>query len=610
MTSILRAFVAVLLLAGLAALTVAATVSATFVKTLGQTNATDKFPFITSGGRIAVDEDGNTYTGSPSGYNPFLQKISADGKILWQFPVFGCAMYATAVDEKYLYTGGYGYYGHVFLQRRVRETGQPAPGWQYEWDPNGKIVEPPKPAGAAATTAVTKPATPAVPAAPAISPLKGPGALAVDEKYIFVADTMGNEIRRFEKDTGKEAPFMSRLLVVKPLDLAFTQDNTILVLTEDAVFEVDKAGKTMRVPVVSSLRAPVAMDVSRKTGAIYIAEAGDNDELVNRIRVYTPEGKSLNVEIGIGGDFCGKWYPLSFAFSSGGGDIALDPKGGLWVNGYGHRMDFCPLLTHLTPGPQFKPDLTLRGVNASGIIVDPNLDVYAGGSFKISWDDKLKWTSGLIYPGPANLFPSTLGGWTMTPVWSDGKTAIIASVHYNQFYAVNAKNGAIVSKLLPSGTGSIIGACVVGRDLFYTGAGRTIQRTTLDLDPPQPFMTLPENVTPNTGGIAVSPDQQLVFLSYSNETACYRRDGTQVWKGKGVMGALFKGIVFTSNPDGPGINALDAATGKKITTICDKPENGQPPVYMASAAIGSKDGVDYLFIHSNARIMVYRVTIN
>jgi hypothetical protein len=360
---------------------------------------------------------------------------------------------------------------------------------------------------------------------------------------------------------------------------------------------------------------PVALDVSRKTGAIYVAEAGDNAELINRIRIYSPEGKLQNQEIGIGGDFNGKWYPLSFAFSSGGGDIALDPQGGLWVNGNGHRMDYCPLLTHLAPAPQFTPDLTLHGVNGTGLAVDPKLDVYVGGSYKISWDDTLVWTSGLIDPGPAGLFPTTLGGWMMSPVWSDGNTAVIASVHYNNFYTVNAKNGAALGKTLPAGTTAIIGTSVVDRDLFYAGAGRTIQRTTLDLEAPQPFVTLPEGVTP-CGAIAVSPDKQQVYVTYVADAgkptqyvalACYRKDGTPVWAGKGSVMALYKGVLFTNNPDGPGVAALAAATGQRIALFGDKAENGQPPVAAASLAIGSKDGVDYLFVMSNARIMVYRV---
>lgn len=589
---------ALLLALLLAAPAGAVTVSAAFVKTLGQSAGPGALPFLTAGGRLAVDDDGSVFAGSPGHYNPLLHRLGPDGRVAWQLYVFGCAFQAMAVDGKYLYNAGLGYYGHAFLQRRLKESGQPAPGWQYDWDLGKKENN--------------KPPADKVPA------LARPSALLADEKYLYVADAGGNEIRRFDKETGAEAPFAARLLVVKPLDLAFTKAGTILVLTEDAVFEADRAGKPLRVPVVAGLRTPVALDVSRKTGAIYVAEAGDNAELVNRIRMYDPDGKPLDVEIGIGGDFNGHWYPLAFAFSSGAGDIALDPQGGLWVNGNGHRMEYCPLLTHLSPGPRFAPDLTLRGVGGTGLAVDPALGVIVGGSYKISWDDALEWTSGLVDPGPAGLFPTTLGGWMMTPVWSDGTAAVIASVHYNNFYQVNAKNGAALGKSVAAGTVSIAGCAVVGRDVYYTGAGRVIQRTTLDLDAPQPFLTLPEGVTP-VGPLAVSPDRQFVYAAvYVDlgkpaqhvEIACFRRDGTQAWSARGGAMALCKGVVVTGNPDGPGLVALDAATGARVGLFASVDEAGRPAVAGVSAlALGARDGADYLFVHTGARIAVYRLTV-
>lgn len=560
----------------------AVTVTATYVKSLGQ-SSDNKFPFVTAGGRIAVDEQGNAYLGTPGG-GSYLQKISPQGKILWQSMQNIPGFQGTAVDDKYLYTCGSGYYGRIQLQRWLRDTGAPAPGWQYDWENSTKQLN-----GVAAP--------------------KLPVALAVDDKYLYVADKPGNEIRRFDKNSGQEAPFKNRLLSVAPTDLALTPQGTLLVLTEAAVVEVDKEGKPLRVPVLANLHAPTALDINRKTGIIYVAEGGSNLELINRVRGYSQDGK-LQSEIGIGGDFNGKWHPLSFAFSSGDGDFTLDPNGGMWVNGYGHRLNLCPVLTHLTAEPQSTPDLTLRGVMGTGLVVDSNLDIYLGGSYKIGWDDKLKWTSGLINEGPAKLFPTTLSGWYMVPVWSDGKTAIIASVHQNMLYLVSAKNGATLGKSVPTGTGSITGVCVVGRDIFFTGKGRTIQKTTLDLTPAQDFMTLPEAAVPSSGAIAVSPDQQLVYLSNAGDTACYKRDGTQVWKAKGNMGPLHQGALYTTNPAGPGIVALDAATGKQIALFGDKEETGRPPLYgVSSIALGSKDGADYLFVHSNACVLVYQVAL-
>ena len=76
------------------------------------------------------------------------------------------------------------------------------------------------------------------------------------------------------------------------------------------------------------------------------------------------------------------------------------------------------------------------------------------------------------------------------------------------------------------------------------------------------------------------------------------------------MGTLYKGILFTSNPDGPGVAALDAATGNVLTLIGNVAEASQLPISApVGMAIGSKDGVDYLFVQANNRILVYRVTI-
>lgn len=561
----------------------AVNVTATYVKTLGQSNSEGTGSLQTAGGRIAVDEQGNAYFGTPGGLS-FLQKVSPDGNILWQtFPVVP-GFQGTAVDDKYLYTCGSGYYNRIQLQRWLRDTGAAAPGWQYDWENSAKPLN-------------------------GVQPPMLPVALTVDDKYLYVADNPGHEIRRFDKASGAEAPFKNRLLVVTPNDLAFTAKGTLLVLSQTAVIEVDKEGVPIKVPVVAGLSGPTAIDVNRKTGELYIAEGGNDDELINRIRIYSADGKLQN-EIGIGGDFNGKWHPLSFSFSGGAGDITSDPTGGLWVNGYGSRVELLPLLTHLTAQPQSAPDRILRGAMGAGITVDPDLDLTIGGSYKIGWDNRLLWTSGLVGAGPVRLFHTTLSSWMTTAVWSDGKATIVAAIHANQFHRISAKNGASLGKSLASNTSFIMGTCTVGRDIFYTGKGRTIQRTTTDLDAPQDFMTLPETASPSAGLIAVSPDQQMVYLSNGGETACYRRDGTQVWKEKCILGALHRGVLFTTNSDGGGIAARDAATGKLLALFADKEEGGRPPVNaFGSMAVGSRGGAEYLFIHVNARVLVYKLEI-
>lgn len=556
----------------------APTVAAQYVKTLGQSSQDARFSLFDSGARIAVDEAGNAYFGTPAG-SSYLQKVSSDGTILWQKFLNVPGFQATAVDDQYLYTGGSGHYGYRQLQRWSRETGEPAPGWQYEWKD--------------ATTPVD-----------GVAPMGLPYAMAVDDKYLYVADLTGNEIRRFDKATGKDAPFKIRLLAVSPKDIAITPRGTLLILTESAVVEVDKEGAPLRVPVMADLRAPTALDVD-KNGAIYLAEGGDDRELINRVRVYSADGKTLQKEIGIGGDFSGHWHSRSFAFSSGAGDVALDGKGGFWVNGYGARMSYCPILTHFKNDA---PDLVLRGVAGNSLAVDSNLDVYVGGSYKIGWDGELKWTSGLVGAGPLNLFPTTISYWPMQPLWSDGQTAIIASAQQSLFYQVGAQTGAATGKTLDSG-GVMGGYFVSGKDLFYTIGGRTIRRTTSDLAAPETFATLPESVTITSAYLAVSDDRKMVYLSDGGQTICYALDGAEIWKAKGRLGTLWKGVIFTSNPDGPGVVALDAKSGEKIAVLGDKEAAGQPLLYAGAMAMGSKDGADYLFMQGAARIFVYQVTI-
>lgn len=578
-----RATVMVMQLALIASYAMAATVTASYEKTLGLTRPDDAFLLTTVGGRIAVDEKGYLYCGTPGG-SSCVQKLAPDGKILWQTFTNVPGYQGTAVDEKYLYTGGSGYYGYVQLQRWERDTGQLAPGWRYEWK-NGQPQDGVRPCGT-------------------------PGALVVDDRYLFVADTGGNEIRRFDKVSGREAPFTERLMAVHPVDLALSSTGKLLILTDQSVVEVDKDGNPGRVPLIGGLTVPTAIDIDRQAGDILLAEGGDNGLLINRIRRYSPDGQPRNIEIGIGGDFNGKWHPLSFAFSCGAADITLDPQGGIWVNGYGHMMGLCPILTHLSPGPQYQPTLTQRSVMGSGLTVSPALDVIVGGSYQINWDDRLVWTSGLIDPGPANLFPTTLSTWSLFPVWTDGNTAIIAHVHGNTLYQVNARNGAALGKALASGTSSIAGACVVGRDLFYSGANsRTVMHTTVDLEPPQPFVTLPENASPAFGTLAVSRDQQFLYLANGQNLACYRRDGALAWAYKCGLGALGTGLVYAPNPAGPGVIVLDAQTGKLMATFGDKAENNRAAFPAGAMAVGSRDGVEYLFIHSNGRVLVYRITV-
>jgi hypothetical protein len=561
----------------------AATLSARYEKTLGQSNAGGSFHFVTSGGRIAVDEAGNAYFGTPGG-NSYLQKISPQGAILWQSMPNVPGFQGTAVDGKYLYTCGSGYYGYRQLQRWSREDGKLAPGWQYEWKDANSPVN-------------------------GVRPLKLPNALVVDGKYIYVADNGGDEIRRFDKVSGAEAPFPQRLMVASPVDLALSAKNTLLLLTQTAVVETDKDGLALRVPVISGLRTPTALDVDRKNGAIYITEGGDGAELVNRIRVFNSDVQMTN-EIGIGGEYSGRWHPQSFAFSCGGGDVALDGKGGFWVNGYGARLDLCPLLSHFSSAQSAQADVVLRGVKGRGLAVDDNLNVYVGGNFKLSWDDRLLWTSGLVPDASDGLFPYTgIPGWTMLPVAARAKQLVIAAVHNSRFYQVNVNNGAATGKVLDTG-GTINGFCAVGNDLFYTTAPRIIQRTTLDLDAPQPFLTLPESAAPATGALVVSDDQQRFYLSGGGETACYDRNGKQLWKTKGGLGVLWKGVLFLLNANGTGITALDAQSGAVLTTIGDKAEAERPSlVAIGGVAVGSRDDEDYLFVLANAGVLVYRIGI-
>jgi outer membrane protein assembly factor BamB len=582
---VLRLIAVALALAVAGADAYAATVTAQYVKTLGQSNATGKFAFVTSGGRIAVDEAGNIYFGTPGG-GSYLQKVTPQGEILWQFMYNTPGFQGTAVDEQYLYACGSGYYGYRQLMRIARETGQQAPGWQYQWKDK------------------TTPEN-------GVRPLSLPLAVAVDDQYLYVADSGGDEVRRFDKSSGAEVPFPQRLLLVSPLDLALTPQGTLLILTKSTVIEVSKDGAPLRVPVIKGLRAPASLDVDRTSGAVYVAEGGDNAELINRIRVFDPNGQLVN-EIGIGGEFSGRWHPQSFSFTSGG-DVTLDGKGGFWVNAFGARFDRSPLLTHFpntTMLPQ--PDRILYGTVDSGIAVDGDLSIYLGGVMKRSWDDQLLWTSGLVAVDTAGLFPTTpptAPGWELLPVYSDGKTTIIVSPQTAYFYQVNARNGAYTGKAITVGGGVPGGWCVVGNELFFVN-GNGVQRTSLDLAAPQPFLKLPATAAPANGALAVSADRQRVYLSDKGEIACYGRDGAQLWKAPGTLGVLWKGVLFVTNSTDAGVVARDAQSGAQIAVFGDKAEGERPPLTnIHGMAVGSKAGAEYLFVLANAGVLVFRISV-
>jgi len=575
-----------------AALAWSGEVAVSYVKSLGVLSPSGT-PLHSAMGNLAVDEEGNLFCGTPGGGSA-LSKISPDGAIIWQrfhnIPGFQ----GVAIDKEFVYTCGAGFYGYRQLQRWNRASGVPAPGWQFEWKDKDTVVN-------------------------GLKPFVSPVSLAVDDQYLYIIDHGGDELRRVDKATGAEHPFAMPVKVVKPVDLAWAKSGNLLLLTESSLIELAKDGTPVHLPLVKELKGAVSVAVQPNTGNIFVAQGGTAQELLNRVYGYTPAGQPIEeIEIGAGGDYQGKWSARAFAFAGGSGDLAFDPTGALWVNpGYKHHQWLFQTLTRFTPG-EFKPDRTLSGLTGAGgyyetgfLAVDDQLSIYPHGKLKITWDNKVQWTSGLTQSGDSASYPVTVWTWPTVPAWHAGKLAV-GVYHGNQLYTLSPERGTkskSLAPVLPEGYSWLIG---VGPDLFVVRAtDGALLKGNFDLEGGfQPVFTPPADAQVKGAVAAVSPDLAQIVYAYAGKLVCFGKDGNKLWEAKAGVAqlAIDQGMVFLQNPDGPGILARDLQTGEVLITIADKPVEHRPAVLRASGlAVGSKDGKHYLFVNYAGRVLVYRV---
>lgn len=556
---------------------VAGDIGMTFVKTIGQSSP--EIPLLTGGGRLSVDDKGCLYAGTP-GANSYLQKISPTGRVIWRADDTHCAYTGTAVDDRYVYGCGIGYYGYGHLLRRKKASGAIPPGWNYVWTKPTDVVN-------------------------GVRGFASPGALLVDNAYLYILDLGNGTLRRLDKESGAEKPFAAPIAVPNANDTAFSAAGTLLVLTPAGVAEFDRAtGKPLRPQFVTGLRGACALALNRKTGTLYIGEGGTSENPVNKIRVFSSStGEYTGMTLGRGGEWQGPWSPEAFAFSCGAADIACDAAGGFWANCFGARMGYLGLLVHFSAAG--KPDVTLLAVGGQGIAVDGDLHITQGGNYQFSWDGRLRWTSGLIGTGKPDQYPTTVSYWVMQPVYADTRRVIILNSSGSALFTLKADTGENGGRGMGLPGGSLRGYCAAGQQL-YLAIGDTIYRTTADLPPLDRFLDLPEPVkTRGLTGLSVRDDGQVVYLSAGSgaEARVYafpRTGGTPIWEAKaGALFARYRGMLLAANPGGAGILALSADDGA-LSTIFNIGS-------VSGLAIGSRDGVDYLCAAGQNQVRVYRI---
>ena len=560
-----------------------ALVGVEYVKALGQTNA-EGDPLVTLGGQLALDEDGNLYCGTPGGSSR-LQKLTPEGRVVWHHFHNIPGFQGAAVDRRYLYTCGGGYYGHRQLQRWERSSGAAAEGWQHEW----KTDEP----------------------SAGVRSMKMPVSLAVDDRYLYAADLPGEELRRFDKATGAEAPFGKRVMVVEPRSLAITPKGNLLILTSESLLEVDPDGKPLRVPLIDGLVGAVSVAVDAKRSRIYVAEGGPVAEPVNRVRAFDLDGKPTEFRLGVGGRFHGAWSPLSFAFFDGTGAVAVAPDGGLWVNpGWSHRLGtVLPTLGRFDAAG--KHLLTLRGVSSfRGITVDEKLDCYVGGTAKLSWDDRILWTMGLAQRGQPAGLPASHPHWPVWPILC-GQRLFLQDVAGNTLVEVDRETGKPVGKARNLSPNTVV--LGTPKDLVLVEPAKgSVHRLDLSLEgDPRPAGTL-EGLAASVTSAALGGDgQTLVTLAQDGQLSVHAlADGKVKWRGRGGGAVAAAGdFVFAGRPDGVGgVQVLRAADGDAVTIIGEVAVGQRPalPPGAGLSAVRREDGT-YLVVETPGALRVYRL---
>ncbi len=531
------------------------------IELLGVRGQTSPFstPVQTVGGRMAIDEQGMLYGGTP-GPGSYLQKLTPEGRVVWQHFHNVPGFQAVVIDEQYVYTAGAGYYGYRQVQRFRRDSGQPAEGWQHQWKEHE--------------------------ASNGVREMLMPSALAVDELYLYVIDSAADELRRLDKQTGAEAPFGKRVMVVEPRDLARTADGRLLVLTARSVLELDAAGKPLRVPLVTGLDNAAAIAFDPTSAGFYVAVGGSKEQLVNQVVQYDRDGKPTGWTLGRGGNFSGPWSADAFAFSEGLAGLTVEPGSGkLWVNpGYGHRLSITLSLLSCF-GREGQYDHSILCVNGFGdLALDAAGAVYLEGRVKFDAQGDLAWTSGLIHSGSAAGYPATHVNWPTLPLLV-GQRMFNYVQPDGTLYELDPTTGKLVAPLPPKRY-TVPGKAVLASDgarlLLALADSRQVQQVALTLDaPPVPVLTLA-----GAGGGAITAmtadrEHDTLYVREGKQVSAYAlSNGAERWHVSASGGvAAAGGLVIVGSDAGKrpqGLTILDSATGTELAELGVKDFAGLP----------------------------------
>ena len=555
-----------------------------YVKTLGQTNVKGQ-PFKSPGARISLDKDGNLYLcGMVDSSWSMLMKLAPDGRVIWETPCSG-GLIPTAVDASHVYVAN-----ASLLRRFTLDSGKMDESWGYGNAGWGRAAQVPD---------------------EGFIKFKDVRSLLVSDSCIYVVDRGGNELKRLDKATGKGKAFNNRLMMVTPVDIVRSKKGNFLFLNGEAVFEVDAEGNPNKEPIIEGLSGAVALDVNSVDGRIYVAVGGADGEVVNTINEYGADGKPTGVTIGRGGGFSGPWSADHFAFASGRGDIAVDSKGGVWVGIAEVRAPpVLPMIVHFDS--QRKLDKILMGVKGSGLAVDPDLNVYVGGTCKITWDNQVAWTSGLAQFDDVKQYP-VLGSpaWWFTVAYADSSKVVVFNPAGKNVMALSPANGTLLGGFHSVKFDSAyLSFFSIGKGIFYVTDGGVWKLDVETLAKPELFFKPPEGVKIGINGLAVSADGGMVYCSIGEKIVCFaRKDGAKLWEEAGAPPmALMKNILWVRpGSRKPGLLALDTSTGKALGQFSDKESDGRLAISPSAIAVGSKDGRDYLFVAGEAQVQVLEV---
>lgn len=570
----------------------AAELDVTYVKTLGQTNATGE-PLKGTGRRqLAVDGQGNVIVTSISGH-PWtaMQKIGPNGRVIWEASCGGYADLPVTVADDFVYAVSPAF----ALRRYALATGKMDDAWGYTWAHDKPEIR-------------------------GVRKFETASGIVVTMKYVFVSDKKLKTIRRFDRETSAEKPLTGLPTLDEPLDLAVAKNGNVLVLTDKAVLEIDLDGKAIHNPLITGLVGAQGMEVDPFTGEIFLSLGGVAGKLINQIWQYSPEGKPTGAKLGREGDFNGLWKPEVFAFSTGHADFTLDPSAGIWVNnGLGQ-------LVHFSSAPEFRHDRTFSACpdHAYDVAADSDLNVYVTqgqGQFKMSWNGDVLWTSHLWAGGDPKLYAgSPIYGWPVYIGYVGKKAPLFYGMHSHTIYTLAPETGQLQGQVHRSEFQYLMHIAANGDQLLAGGGDKDLWKivtTTHEALPKwTPFLTPPAVFKGTLFG--VSPDKQRVYLWSDNRIICMDSHGKGLWYaacpasyGRYVQPVAFLGddVMFVTGEEYE-LVARDARTGKKIAIVAEKEERGRPAVSrLRGVATASKDGENYLFVLCNYQIQVFEISL-